>query len=330
MAFYHEKKEHMSPSAMATWFTSKANFVKSYFEGEKGPTTKAMEGGTVIHRLIEAGLIPAKHVYAMAEPELKFPVPGSDYFFMGRPDSCDEVAKDDAARFVDYKSGKANDWVKKLPTDLKMKATAWLVWMQTGKPSKVFGAVEFIATTWDPETRSVVPIEGIPTEEILITYQAEDLEAFTGVIVKTMDEVNAFYEKWGDSTSEFVSEEDVDRYIALEEKREAIVAEQDEIKERLQGQMEFGGILNHKDPRGTFYLTEKATYSYPKDLSFEVVDPATSEAEMISLEKAGMVDAAAKAAKKNYELVSEPVSTSTSIGFRKPTKRGEKKADDAV
>ena len=319
MSFYHDKKEHMSPSALDQWLNSRAAFIRSYFASERGPTTKAMEAGTQIHSLVEAGIIKAKHVYQHAEAKLKVQVPDTDLYFLGVPDSYErhwsgskegEGEPDEAAYFVDYKSGKANNWAEKLPTDIKMRATAWLVWMQTGNPKKVHGFIEYIQTTWDPNTKAVVPLEGKETEVLSITYTAAELEAFTKVITREMAAVNAEYEKWL-QRGDFVKAEDVDRYVALRNEIEVKEAELDEIADRIKDQMEFGGEENHKTPAGTFFIQEKSTYDYPQDLRF-LVDGA----DEYTLEDADRVGAGLKAAKKNWELGNEPVSTNRTISFR--------------
>ena len=147
--FYHDKKEHMSPSALDQWFRQRSAFVGSYFEEKDRVDTKAMQAGRQIHRLIEGGMIPAKCSYAINEQEIKVRVPGTDFYFMGIPDSRTESKDGNESMFVDYKSGKANEWKEKLPTDIKMKATAWLVWQEGGESAEVVkGAIEFIQTTW--------------------------------------------------------------------------------------------------------------------------------------------------------------------------------------
>lgn len=304
--FYHDVKEHMSPSAFDQWHRQRSAFVGSYFEQKERVQTKAMEAGTQIHRLIEAGLIKAKCVYDVGEEQIKVQVPGTEFYFLGIPDSHMK----DGSKFVDYKSGKANDWKEKLPTDLKMKATAWLVWMQCGQPEKIEGAIEFIQTTWDPDAKRVVPIDDKETELIEITYHAEDLKAFTKVIADTMNEVNEVYEKWQSKTDAFVSREDIERYEALHLKKAALEEEMDDVKERIKTQMEFGGMLNFKSELGTFYITERSTYDYPETL------PVKVGAEEYTLAEAEEVESATKAAKKNYELITEPVSQSSSVGFR--------------
>lgn len=308
--FYPEKKLWMSPSALDNWLNSRSNFVKSYFEENKTPETEAMKAGTRIHRLIEAGIIDAKHVYDLAEEEIHIKVK-DDIEFMGKPDSRVAEATEDIAYFVDYKSGKSNDWKDKLPKDVKMKATAWLVWKATGEPSIVKGYIEYIATTWDPVTKEIVPIEGKETDSIEQVYTAQELKDFTEVILKAIDDVNEFYEKWKESTDAFINQEDVERYAELQAKAEAIDLEMEDIKGRIMSQMEFGGLFNYKSPLGTFYITEKKTYEYPGSLKINYLDMG------LVLEDVEEINTHLKTAKKNFELINEPVTTSKSIGFRK-------------
>lgn len=311
----------MSPSALDQWFRQRSAFVGSYFEEKDRVDTKAMQAGRQIHRLIEGGMIPAKCSYAINEQEIKVKVPGTDFYFMGIPDSRTESKDGEESMFVDYKSGKANEWKEKLPTDIKMKATAWLVWQEGGESAEVVkGAIEFIQTTWDPEAKAVVPLEGKETEVIDIEYTAEELKQFTTVIAKAMHEVNEVYEKWKENSDAFVNLEDVNRYEILHAQKEALEAEMSEIKERIGSQMEFGGLLNFKSELGTFYVTERETYSYPGNLKINYRDYG------LVLDDAEEIASATKAAMKNYELITEPVSVSSSVGFRpkKPAKKNGK------
>lgn len=305
MKFYHDIKEHCSPSALDQWFRQRSAFVKTYFEKAEKVETAAMKTGKQIHKLIEAGLINAKRVFDRNEEEIKVKVPGTEFYFLGIPDS----RTNNGDEFVDYKSGKANDWKDKLPTDLKMKATAWLVWQASGEPEEVRGHIEFIQTVWNPDSKEVEPIDK-ETEVVSITYTAEELKTFTRVIAEAMEEVNGFYEKWLKSDASFVSKEDTSRYEELHQKKEALEREMDEIKERIKAQMEFGGVMNHQSELGTFYLTERKSYEYPTNLKINYRDMG------LVLEDAEEIEAAAKAAKKNYELITEPVSVSQNVGFR--------------
>lgn len=315
MSFYHDVKPHMSPSALAQWLSGRGQFVRSYFAMEKGPETKAMTAGTEIHALVEAGIIKAKHVYGYAEAELKVQVPGTEYYFLGRPDSY-EGMKSEYASFVDYKSGKANGWDEKLPTDIKMRATAWLVWMQTGQPKKVLGFVEFFQTTWDPEQKKVVPIDGKETEVSKIVYTADELEAFTKVIIRAMEDVNTFYEKWKESTGDFVNAKDVERSVELRREITEKEMELDEVEERILSQMEFGGEENHKTPYGTYFIKTTKTYEYPKELRF-LLDGK----EEFTLDKAERVASGVKAAKTNFELANDPKETKRKVQFRAARER---------
>lgn len=317
MEFYHDKKEHMSPSAFDQWHRQRSAFVATYFEQKDKVDTKAMQSGRKIHKLVEAGLIEAKCVYPINEQQIKVKVPGTEFYFMGIPDSRTESKDGVQSKFVDYKSGKANDWKDKLPTDLKMKATAWLVWQEGGESAEeVHGAIEFIQTTWNPETREVEPLDDKETEVIEIVYTKEDLKNFTKVVADTMAEVNRVYEIWKERTDEFVNKEDIEKYESLNLKIEALEREMDEVKERIKTQMEYGGLLNYKSEMGTFYITERKTYKYPEGLRINYLDMG------LTIEDVDEIDAHAKIAKKNYELGAEPVSISSSIGFR--TKKEKK------
>lgn len=309
--FYPDVKEYMSPSAFQSWMRSRSSFVKSYFEGERTPETAAMKGGTMIHRLIEAGLLEAKLRYKHNEMELRHPADTFDT--MGKPDSFEKKGK--TAYFVDYKSGKANGWEAELPKDLKMLFTAWLVWNACGKPEKVEGAIEFFQTTWNPETKEVEPLEK-ESETIHITYHAEQLKAFTDVIIREMNAVNAFYIKWTDKDTSFIDESDCKQLAKLTAEIDQRAEQVTKLKERILTQMEFGGVTNHNiEGLGTFYLTTKKTYQYPPALKVNYLDYG------LTLEDAEEVAKCVSAAKKNFELVNKPVTESTSMGYRKPTKK---------
>ncbi len=305
--FYPSKKGWISPSALDNWLRSRSAFIKTYFEGEKGPETAAMNAGTKVHKLIEAGLIKAKCVYDVCEQETTFTFENG-VKVLGFPDSYTSIPDDGQVRFVDYKTGKANGWEEKLPTDIKMKTTAWLVWQNTGKPDYVHGAIEFIQTTWDPDTKEVVPIEGKESELVTITYTAKELEEFTGVILQAIDDINAFYVKWLDKTDVFINDQDIQDYADLLAKETELTLKIDEVADRIKTQMEAGGIINHKTGFGTFYLTTRKTYDYPDNLLIRN--------DGMTLKDASEIATQAKVAQKNYELMAEPKTESTSMGFR--------------
>jgi hypothetical protein len=307
--FYPDIRKHCSPSALEAWIHNRSYFVRSYFEGEKSPETAAMAGGKKIHMLIEAGLIQAQNVYDLHEQEIRIPI-GEGIEFMGIPDSREAKAKKGEIHFVDYKTGKANSWAEKLPSDVKMRATAWLVWKAAGEPAKVHGHIEFIQTTWDAAAKEVVPIEDAKSETISITYTAGELEEFGKAILKAVQEVNAFYEKWKEKTDVFINREDVARYAELKTQIAKLEKDVEEVADRVFQQMEFGGISSLPTDLGTVYITERKTYEYPLELDFKVGK------KKYTIEEAAEVDAAAKAAKKNYEMIAEPKETKRSIGFR--------------
>lgn len=302
-------KPHISPSALSQWFNQRSAFVRSYFEGEKTPETASMRTGTKVHRMIEMGLIPAKCVYDKGEETLTVEL-GDGVKALGVPDSYTSEVVNDIASFVDYKTGKENGWKEKLPTDIKMKMTAWLVWNKTGKPTQVTGAIEYIATEWNQTEKMVVPIEGRETEVIAITYNYKELEAFTQVIIKAITEINEFYEKWLKKDASAINQKDIDAYIELKQAKDTAEVAMKEIGQRILEQMEFGGIASHKVAGGSFYTITKKAWDYPENLPIEVAG------ETVTLQYAEEVSAATKVAMKNYELATEPKTETTSIGFR--------------
>lgn len=319
--FYHDKKEHMSPSAMQSWLHSRGSFIKSYFREERGIETKSMAFGTKVHALIEGGMLNATQVYDHNEAELRFEVePDSGLYFMGKPDSYSDPLDDEgvsSVEFVDYKSGKTNSWNEKLPTDIKMLATAWLVWRASGKPDVVNGYVEFIETVWDEELHDVKIVEGTDTVVMARRYTWAEMENFTQAILKAMSDVNAFYKKWEASSGEFVRQDDIDAALKLRARLATIEAELEEVEDRIASQMEFGGEETHKlDGLGTYYFKTTDAWEYPEELEF-VLDGA----EKFTLGKAERVASGVKAVKKNYELVNEPATSKKTLAYRAAIKK---------
>lgn len=315
MPFYPDVKAHMSPSALDAWFNNRSMFMRSYFAGEKSPTTAAMKGGTRIHALIEGGMYAAQKVFSASEKEIYIDI-SKDRRFLGIPDGYEEVTFEPGkgfplqVEFVDYKTGKENAWKEKLPSDLKMKATAWLVWKINGEPERVLGHIEYIPTEWDSVAKEVIPKIDATSELISYTYHAEDLRSFTQVILKAMDEVNEAYEKWLTSTDEFVSQDDMLAYVDLKKKKDEIEGKMKEIAERITDQLDFGGKTTISSPLGTFYITERETYKYPPTIKIDFGE------HVLTLADAEEIEMAAKAAKKRYETENEPEAISRSMGFR--------------
>lgn len=303
----------MSPSALDSWHNSRSNFIKSYFEGIRTPDTPAMIAGKKVHTLIEAGIVPAKKVYDLHEVKIEIKIK-EGYVFLGIPDSRGERMQKGVVEFVDYKTGKANAWKEKLPVDIKMRATAWLVWKATGEPKKVIGHIEYIPTEWDSVAKEVVPIADAESEIISLTYTAEELQDFTKIIVDSMDEVNEEYDKWLESTGQFINKEDLERYVELRKAKDELEVLLKDVGDRLMSQMEFGAKKTHQTPFGTLFITERKTYEYPKGLRINYLDMG------LTIEDAEAITMASKAAQKNYELTADPKTTSKSMGFR-PTKK---------
>lgn len=299
MAFYPDIKPHISPSALANWYTARSMFVRSYFIGEKTPETSAMKAGKKIHALIEGGMLEVKHWFANREGELTFHIPGRENVLaLGFPDSYELGGYEgQSAFFVDYKSGKENTWdAAKLAGDLKMKMTAWLVWNATGKPEGVVGYIEYIPTQWNALTREIEPTGGESVVAGECIYTAEEMEAFTAVIIKTIEEVNVAYEEWKNSTDEFVDQNAVAEFAQLAQEvaeRETLM---EVLKERIGDQMSMGGKETLPTPFGSFYFTARKTYTYPDELEKKISEVS--------------------AAKKKFETENEPSKITKSLSFR--------------
>jgi len=305
--FYPDIKPHISPSAFAQWHRQRSAFIRSYFKGEKTPETAAMRDGKKVHALIEGGLLDATHRFEHHEQELVIELP-NQVKVLGYPDSY-STAKDGVASFVDYKTGEENHWTREeLASDLKMLCTAWLVWKTTGEPALVNGYIEWIPMEWDGKER--VPVEDGEHKIFDVVYSSESLMDFEKTLIRTIDEINAEYPKFLESTDGFISPEDCAEYAQLELQKKEIEEKQKAIKERLQEQMQFGGVNTYQSDFGTFYITEKKTYEYPTTLRVDYKDMG------LVLEDAEAISAAASAAKKNYELEAEPKSVTKSVGFR--------------
>ncbi len=326
--FYPDVKKHISPSALATWHNQRSQFIKTYFKGEKLPETKAMQAGTNIHALIEMGIITPVNEFAFQEKELVFPTTeDSSISVLGKPDAYDG-GDGSTIRFVDYKTGKQNNWTSDvIATDLKMKTTAWLVLQEVRKgfqeyegtvevePQKIEAHIEYIPTQWNPDTWEIEPT-GEEHEDVVYTFDVETIDNFLEVIIDTIYAVNEEYLKYLES-ADFVDREDMAEYADLESQKKEIENKQKEIKERLQTQMDLGGVGTVSDgAMGTFYIMERKQYDYPDDLKITTEDGKVyTKAQIEELEKAK------KVAEKQYEQEHEPKAVSRSLGFRLPKKK---------
>lgn len=315
--FYPNVKEWISPSALASWYNARSLFVRSYFLKEKTPETSAMKAGKQIHALIEAGLLEVKHKYEHREKEVKITHTlrtgklERKMCVLGIPDSFERHwtgAKEgegepyDVAYFVDYKTGRENTWDDvKLAGDLKMKATAWLVWCATTNEDtpparRVVGYIEYIPTQWNASTREIEPTGGESVVAGEITYTSEELEAFTEVLSRTITEINVAYEEWLESTDEFVNQNDVADYAQLDQEVKEREVKMALIKERLADQMGMGGKETLATPFGSFYFTSRKTWTYSEELEKKIADTA--------------------AKKKKWETENQPSKVTKSLSFR--------------
>ena len=318
--FYPDKKPHISPSALQAWHNQRSFFIRSYFQGEKSPETGAMKAGRRFHSLIEGGFLPVTYVFGEREKGIHVvlditPTPAGDLKMIehleayGVPDSHTQKAQV-LPHFVDYKTGRKNLWTaEKLVNDLKMKFTAWLVWEINKKPgSGVKGIIEWIATEWDGQ--ELVPKDE-PHEFVEHLYSADDLRAFKDVITKTVADVNAAYPRWLESTDNFVSDEDCKSFAELETQKKEIEKKQSVIKERVKEQLQFGGARSYESEFGSFFIMERKTYAYPKDLRARLED-----GKEYTFEQTEEIGIAMSVAKKNWETANEPKSVGRTIGFR--------------
>jgi len=312
MQFYPDEKPHISPSALSMWHSSKSAFIKSYFEGEKGVESLAMKTGKELHALIEGGFLEPCHVFSEKEKKIETLVDGT-VKGLGIPDSH-TVDQTEVAEFVDYKTGKEFNWTKKkLSTDLKMKMTAWLVLTENPNVEKVIGHIDWIETKYDEEKKEYIPTGN--HETISIEYTTKELLKFVAVIKKTIEDVNAEYESWGESTEQFIDKYTTDKYEQLVEIIEETKEELAEVGERIKQQMELGCVAKHKSPGGgLYYFMEKRQYEYPKNLEVKVgnLTYKLSDAE----DKESDFTAAIKAVKNDFAKSNDPQSTSRSLAFR--------------
>lgn len=314
--FYPQVKPHISPSALQAWHNNRSTFVRSYFIGIKSPETSAMKGGTMVHKLIEMGLYPAKKFFDRNEHEIVIPLKDG-INVLGKPDSYGtHQAGNGVIEVVDYKTGKEDTWSnEKVALDLKCKATAWLVLMQHRAegytPTAVTHYVEYIPTEWNAEAHEVQPCADKESVLYQATFTAEELDAFTELISKTVDEVNEEYPNFVNSTDAFVNMEDVLALADIESTIKNLEADAEIIKERLKGQLEMGDRKSFESPMGTVYFVDKKVYEYPSDLTGK-----TEDGVEVTTEFAEKVSTAIKVAKKNYEMGAEPKTISRSVAFR--------------
>jgi hypothetical protein len=315
--FYSDIKSHISPSALATWHNSKSGFIKSYFKGERTPETQAMKAGTKIHALIEAGFLESTNKFAVSERDLIVDFKDTGITVLGRPDSYEIDYVQNKAKFVDYKSGKENHWTEEeLANDLKMRLTAWLIWKTTNEPYLVDGIIEWIGTEWNGT-------ELVPTGErycVAVQYTDKELRDFEKVIQKTIDEVNAEYERFLESSTKFVVQDDINSYNEIFQQIEALEDKLSFYKEKIAGQLEFGGARTFSCDFGTFSFRERKEYEYPKDLKIGYKDIT------LTLEAGEQIEKALSVVKKNFELNNDPVRVTKTLGFTpKRKKNGYKK-----
>lgn len=309
MNFYPNIKEYVSPSALSSWFTSKSGFIKSYFMGIKTPETLAMKAGTRIHKLIEIGAITPLRKFDRDENELSHEFGFVKLF--GKPDSftldTDGICP---SEFVDYKTGQNETWdAHTLKSDIKMLATAYLVWVHNSRPKEVTGHIEWIETVYDKEQKDIVPT-GRPHELYTVVYEVHDFNKFESLLQKTVAEINAEYEKFLSSEEVPIDPDLIEEFQSLEAQSIVIEARKEEIKNGIAEQMKIANKRSLPLEIGTFSISEKKKYEYPNSLR---VNYGTYG---LVLEDVEEINKALKAVKKIWERENEPVEVTTSVSFR--------------
>lgn len=304
-----------------------------------------MKVGKQVHQLVEMGVIHVNHKFEYAEQPLVvafFPngtteniaaemqadgtalydLPeGASFASYGVPDSHErhntgDSTKNgedyDTAYFVDYKSGKDKEtWDNvKLAGDLKMKLTAFLVWHHTGKPSKVVGSIEHIPVVWNPVSRTIEPTDEESTVVATCEYSAQEMASFEHILRATVVEINAAYLEYGNSSDEFVNQDDVSEFGTLDKQRIEIEARQAILRERIAEQLEMGKKDTLSTPYGTFSFTTRKKYVYPEQLT------VNGSGMILTLAQADAITEGAAAAKKKWETENKPESVTRSFMFR--------------
>jgi hypothetical protein len=317
--FYPDLKRYISPSAYQTWHKAKSGFVKSYFAGDRSGETKAMKTGKLVHSLIQAGLLEVTHRFSAHEVPIEVPLENG-VAVMGIPDSRpadeDALLADGTLPFVDYKTGKENEWNDiDLAGDLKMKVTAWLIYQRAKglgrSPTRLIGYIEYVPTKWDEDAHEIVPTGGVSVVAGHVIYSPEELESFTPMILKTIAEVNEAYETWLTSTDAFVNQDDVIEYARLDEEVREREARMEQLKERIGDQMKMGMKDTLPTVFGSFYYHTTKKYVYPDDLPVSV-----GSGKVIRLVEASVVEDAAAIVRKKYETDHEPESSTRTLRFR--------------
>ena len=316
--FYPNIKPHISPSALASWHNNKSNFIDSYFKGKETKETASMKAGTKIHGLFEGGFLNAGVQFGKKEKEIKQSFRDTGVLVFGKPD--DYGSKDGKVGFTDIKSGREVSWTREeLEEDVKMRATAWLVWKEMGEPETVTGYILWVGTEWDVK-------EIIPTKDenmvIKYVYKADELRQFEDVIAKTITDVNKAYEIFTSMDNALVDEDLCQEYAEIYNKIKAIELSQiaplkeklDEIKETLSDQILFSGQEGYKCEFGSFFYRSSKKYEYPQDFEFGV--EIGGSVETFKVGNAEEISKSLSVFKKNYEKANEPVEEKKSLQFR--------------
>jgi len=319
--FYPEKKPHISPSALSSWQKSRQSFIKSYFAEERTPETYAMKAGTMIHGLIEAGLLEGHKHFSENEKVLIHPSPVEGVDVLGKPDSFGLEEGSIIGYFVDYKTGRDVSWSREdLANDLKMRTTAWLVWNELGKPKNITGYIVWLGTEWNG--KEVIPSD---SEYMIIkyVYTESELQHFGKVIEKTIEEVNEAYPRYLNPTDNIDEDlcknyaEVYDQIKWVEDQQIAPLKEKlNEIKKVISDQMEFGLSESHKSEVGTFFWRSTKKYEFPEDLEFQI-----ESGDNFTLALGEEVEKALKVAKKTFEAGNDPMSESKTLQFRAVKKK---------
>lgn len=318
--FYPDVKQHISPSAFASWHNSRASFIKSYFLNDYSDPTASMKAGEKIHGLIEAGFWKPRLKFDSVEEELKIEFENTGVYVLGRPDTDGFKIEDGekVAIFADYKTGGDVAWTReKLREDWKMRLTAWLVWNKYGMPTTVRGYIEWIGTEY--KDKEIVPT---PDESMTVKVEYSDLEmrAMSEMIRSTIEQVNVAYEAFlAKPEGVELDNEDCQEYMELYRDIQMIEemqiapkkARMKEIEEGIAEKMAMGEETSVPLDFGTFYFRATKTYSYPENMNV-IMDNGV----IVSLEYANRVASATKVAKKHYEAANEPDTQKLSLQFR--------------
>jgi hypothetical protein len=263
-------KVYLSWSQRELWMKSQKEYIKRYFEGAEGFSSKYTAYGSKIGRAVES-----RDFFDLTDAEKKAvaQLPRQDnyekkilstdvgiympYPYLAYIDACSE----DLSIIDEYKTGKTGWTQRKASNHGQIKDYALLVWKITGK-------IPLCRLFWIETNEDGQDLEATGrVERFEVQFTEEQLLDNEKRIAETVQEISAAYRKWQFADAKNLNLSDIDLFVQLQFQIKDLQTQADELKAIIERDLLANELESYDHESGTFGFMNRKTYTYPDEFA---------------------------------------------------------------